>query len=60
MTKILIVDDEARILLLLQSLLKANGFEAATARDGNQALELQKKTLSTSSSPTCACRRWME
>lgn len=43
MTKILIVDDEARILLLLQSLLKANGFDAATARDGNQALELLKK-----------------
>jgi len=40
MTKILIVDDEARILLLLQSLLKANGYEAATAKDGPQALEL--------------------
>ena len=43
MTKILIVDDEARILLLLQSLLKANGFEAATAKDGLQALELLKR-----------------
>jgi CheY-like chemotaxis protein len=45
---------------LLQSLLKANGFEAVTARDGNQALELLKKTLSTSSFPICACRRWTE
>lgn len=43
MTKILIVDDEARILLLLQSLLKANGYEAATAKDGLQALELLKR-----------------
>ena len=43
MAKILVVDDEARILLLLQSLLKANGYEAATAKDGVQALELLKK-----------------
>ncbi len=43
MTKILVVDDEARILLLLQSLLKANGFDAATAKDGLQALELLKR-----------------
>jgi DNA-binding NtrC family response regulator len=38
MPKILIVDDEARILLLLQSLLKANGYETVTAKDGNSAL----------------------
>ncbi len=43
MVKILVVDDEARILLLLQSLLKANGYEAATAKDGLQALDLLKK-----------------
>ena len=43
MTKILVVDDEARILLLLQSLLKANGFDAVTAKDGMQALELLKR-----------------
>ena len=43
MVKILVVDDEARILLLLQSLLKANGYEAATAKDGIQALETLKK-----------------
>ena len=42
MTKILVVDDEARILLLLQSLLKAHGYDAATAKDGQQALELLK------------------
>jgi DNA-binding NtrC family response regulator len=43
MVKVLIVDDEARILLLLQSLLKANGYEASTAKDGVQALEMVKK-----------------
>ena len=43
MAKILIVDDEARILLLLKSLLRANGYETATAKDGIEALELVKK-----------------
>lgn len=43
MTKILIVDDEVRILILLQSLLKANGYETVTAKDGNEALELIRK-----------------
>jgi len=38
MTKILIVDDEVRILILLQSLLKANGYETATAKNGDEAL----------------------
>ena len=42
MTKILIVDDEPRILLLMKSLLKANGFEVETAKDGPAALELVK------------------
>ena len=40
MTKILIVDDEARILMLLQSLLKANNYEAFTAKSGVAALEI--------------------
>ena len=40
MSKILIVDDEPRILLLLQSLLKANGYEVVSARDGANALEI--------------------
>ena len=40
MTKILIVDDEPRILLLMKSLLKANGYEVETARDGAAALEV--------------------
>lgn len=40
MTKILIVDDEPRILLLMKSLLKANGFEVETAKDGPAALDL--------------------
>jgi len=43
MTKILIVDDEVRILILLQSLLKANGYETVTAKDGNEALEIVRK-----------------
>lgn len=42
MPKILIVDDEARILLLLQSLLKANGYETVTAKDGSSALDAIK------------------
>lgn len=42
MPKILIVDDEARILLLLQSLLKANGYDVVTAKDGNSALDAVK------------------
>ena len=40
MSKILIVDDEPRILLLMQSLLKANGYTVATAKDGESAREL--------------------
>ena len=40
MTKVLIVDDEPRILLLMKSLLKANGFEVETAKDGPSALEI--------------------
>ena len=40
MTKILIVDDEPRILLLMKSLLKANGFEVETAKDGPSALDV--------------------
>lgn len=42
MTKLLIVDDEPRILLLMKSLLKANGFEVETAKDGQTALEIVK------------------
>ena len=40
MSKILIVDDEPRILLLLQNLLKANGYEVVSARDGASALDI--------------------
>ena len=43
MHKILIVDDEPRILLLMQSLLKANGYDVETARDGNAALDAVRK-----------------
>lgn len=43
MTNILIVDDEPRIILLLQSLLKANGFGVKTARDGAAALDIVRE-----------------
>ena len=43
MTKLLIVDDEPRILLLMKSLLKANSFDVETAKDGPSALEIVKK-----------------
>jgi len=43
MLKILIVDDEPRILLLLQSLLKANGYAVETARDGESALDIVRR-----------------
>ena len=43
MANILIVDDEPRILLLLQSLLKANGYDVQTARDGAAALDIVRK-----------------
>ena len=38
MSKVLIVDDEPRILLLLQSLLKSNGYEVETANEGAAAI----------------------
>ena len=43
MSTILIVDDEPRILLLVQSLLKAKGYGVETARDGSSALEFVRK-----------------
>lgn len=42
MLRILIVDDEPRILLLMKGLLKANGYEVETAKDGAAALEIVK------------------
>ena len=39
MSKVLIVDDEARILMLLESLLKSAKFEVVPAKDGPSALE---------------------
>jgi len=46
MTKILIVDDETRILMLLQSLLKANNYAALTAKSGEEALSMLKEDAS--------------
>ena len=42
MSRILIVDDEPRILLLMKGLLKANGYEVETAKDGAAALDAVK------------------
>lgn len=41
--KILIVDDEAHIVTVLEMRLKAAGYEVVTARDGQEGLELAKK-----------------
>ena len=43
MTKVLLVDDEPRILLMMKSLLKTNGFDVETAKDGASALEIVRK-----------------
>ena len=43
MTKVLIVDDEPRILLMMKSLLKTNGFDVETAKDGASALDVVRK-----------------
>ena len=43
MAKILIVDDEPRILILMQSLLKANGYDVVSAKGGDAALEIVMK-----------------
>lgn len=41
--KILLVDDEPNIILLLEARLKANGYEVASAGDGLTALEMAKR-----------------
>ena len=43
--KLLIVDDEPELLLLIEARLKANGYEVFTAADGQTALELAKKKI---------------
>ena len=43
MTKILIVDDEPRILLLMKGLMKAKGYEVEIAKDGPEALAIVKR-----------------
>ena len=40
--KILVVDDEPHIVMLLEGRSKANGYEVLTARDGVTALEMAK------------------
>jgi two-component system response regulator PilR (NtrC family) len=40
MARILLVDDEPRMLSLLNSLLKAEGYEVISVQDGNKAIEL--------------------
>ncbi len=43
MDKILVVDDELNMRLVLSAMLKKEGFEVATAADGRDALEVLKK-----------------
>jgi CheY-like chemotaxis protein len=40
MTKVLIVDDDDEIRYLLQDMLKEEGFQVGTARDGREALNI--------------------
>ncbi len=44
MTRVLVVDDLADGLYMLQSLLTGNGYEAVTARNGREALELARRS----------------
>jgi hypothetical protein len=44
MTRILIADDIATNLYLLESVLKGNGFEVTAAKNGREALEIAKKS----------------
>jgi len=44
MTRILIADDIATNLYLLESILKGNGFEVTTAKNGREALEIARKS----------------
>ena len=45
MTKILIVDDEAKIRELIIKYAKHEGFETAEAADGMEAVELMRKRI---------------
>ena len=44
MTSVLVVDDDPRILRMLCSFLKADGYEVMTAEDGQTALDLVAST----------------
>jgi CheY-like chemotaxis protein len=41
--KIVVVDDDVKVVILLEKVLKKLGFEVFSADDGNKALELVKK-----------------
>ena len=46
MNKILIIDDEHHILLMLKKMLERNGFEVDLAANGNEGLDLFKRSPS--------------
>ena len=43
--KILVIDDEEHILLMLKNRLKANGFDVLTASSGHKGLELAQQNI---------------
>ena len=52
MSRILIVDDDPNLLVLLADQLRADGYEVATARDGEEALRRLRVGGRTCSSST--------
>ena len=57
--RILVVDDEENTRIGLTKLLAQEGFEVASAADGNEALDCLGQRKLTWSSATSTCRRWM-
>ena len=56
--KILVIDDEELVSKSLIKLLKNNGYFAAIARGGQEAMDMVKKRISICWSAMCGCRRW--
>jgi two-component system, NtrC family, response regulator AtoC len=59
MEKILVVDDELNMRLVLNAMLKKEGYEVSLAADGRQALKTLRTAIIRRSSPIPGCRKWM-